>query len=368
MLYLHIPYCHRKCTYCAFYSTVTGASTQPYVDAICEELRRRSSSMEHPLQTVYFGGGTPSLLPLPQLDKIVEAIRDNYDVSQLQEVTLEANPEDLTKDYLSELSRFQFFNRISIGIQSFHDGDLRLLNRRHNALQAVAAVENAAEAGFDRLSVDLIYGLPNQSLSDWKANLDRLEGMPVSHLSAYALTVEEGTMLCRQIEQGRLQPAEESEQIDHYYALLDWAAAHGFEQYEVSNFAMPGYKALHNSRYWNRTPYLGVGAAAHSFDGMRRRWNVADVERYIGSVMSGPIDQEEEELTMKDAHNEYVMTALRTVDGIDKRLVSPPFAQRLQEGIRRFVEAGLIFDTSTHYRPTPEGLLHADGIAAALFL
>ena len=204
MLYLHIPYCHRKCTYCAFYSTVTGASTQPYVDAICEELRRRSSSMEHPLQTVYFGGGTPSLLPLPQLDKIVEAIRDNYDVSQLQEVTLEANPEDLTKDYLSELSRFQFFNRISIGIQSFHDGDLRLLNRRHNALQAVAAVENAAEAGFDRLSVDLIYGLPNQSLSDWKANLDRLEGMPVSHLSAYALTVEEGTMLCRQIEQGQI--------------------------------------------------------------------------------------------------------------------------------------------------------------------
>ncbi len=368
MLYIHIPYCHRKCTYCAFYSTVTKGGTQAYVDALCQELKRRSHCMEHPLRTVYFGGGTPSLLPVGQLAQVVDAIRNHYDTTALEEVTIEANPEDLTPAYLADLRGLAFFNRISVGVQSFHDDDLRLLNRRHDSRQAQEALENAADAGFSNLSVDLIYGLPNQSLEAWLDNLNHLEDSPIRHLSAYSLTVEEGTMLHQQIGQGRVVPCDEDTSLSHYQALLRWAAGHDFHQYEISNFARPGYTAVHNSRYWNRTPYLGVGAAAHSFDGLNRRWNVADTRRYIHSVMSGPIEHEEEELTLKDAHNEYMMTALRTVAGIDKNLVSAPFANRLQQDIQRFVATGLILDTPTHYRPTPEGLLHADGIAAELFL
>ena len=368
MLYVHIPYCHRKCTYCAFYSTVTAEGHQAYVNALCLELGRRRHSLEHPLRTVYFGGGTPTLLTIAQLAQIVEAIRSNYDVGTLEEATIEANPEDLTATYLSDLRQLDFFNRISIGVQSFHDTNLRLLNRRHNSHQAQEALENAAAAGFDNLSVDLIYGLPNQSVDTWLDNLHHLEGIPIKHLSAYALTVEEGTMLHQQIGQGRVVPCDEDTSLSQYQALLRWSADHDFHQYEISNFARPGHTAVHNSRYWNRTPYLGVGAAAHSFDGLNRRWNVADTRRYIDSVLSGPIDHEEEELTLKDAHNEYLMTALRTVAGIDKNLVAAPFANRLRHDIQRFVATGLILDTPTHYRPTPEGLLHADGIAAELFL
>ena len=368
MLYLHIPFCHRKCTYCAFYSTVLAGNRQEYVDALCIELSRRSHCMEHPLRTVYFGGGTPTVLTIPQLAKIIDAIRNNYDLSVLEETTIEANPEDLTTEYLSDLRQLSFFNRISIGVQSFHDADLRLLNRRHNSRQAFEALDNAAAVGFDNLSVDLIYGLPNQSLDAWLDNLILLEGMPIQHLSAYALTVEEGTMLQQQIGQGRVAPCDEDTSLSHYQALLRWSADHDFHQYEISNFARPGHTAVHNSRYWNRTPYLGVGAAAHSFDGLHRRWNVADTRRYIDSVLSGPIDHEEEELTLKDAHNEYLMTALRTVAGIDKNLVAAPFAGRLQHDIQRFIAADLILDTPTHYRPTPEGILQADGIAAELFL
>ena len=368
MLYLHIPYCHRKCTYCAFYSIVTTGDKQAYVDALCLELKRRSHCMEGPIRTVYFGGGTPTVLTVPQLAQVVESIRSHYDVSALEEVTIEANPEDLTTDYLSDLRQLAFFDRISIGVQSFRDADLCTLNRRHTSQQALEAVENAATAGFKNLSVDLIYGLPNQTVDDWLSNLSRLESLPINHLSAYALTVEEGTMLYQQIGQGKVKVCDEDVQLSHYQSLLRWAEDHGFHQYEISNFARQGHRAVHNSRYWNRTPYLGVGAAAHSFDGSRRRWNVADVQRYISSVQSGPIDHEDEEISLKDAHNEYLMTALRTVEGVEKRLVARPFADRLMHSMQRFVAEGLILDTPTHYRPTPEGLLLADGIAADLFV
>lgn len=368
MIYLHIPYCHRKCTYCAFYSAVTKADKQGYVDALCEELRRRRHEQEHPIRTVYFGGGTPSLLTIPQLRQIVEALRANYDVERVEEVTLEANPEDLTPQYLQGLKTLDFVNRLSIGVQSFSDADLRLLNRRHAAADSLRAVRDAAEAGFGNISVDLIYGLPGQTLSDWQENLRRLEGLPIKHLSAYALTVEEGTMLARQIEEGRIEAPQEEQQLSHYRALLAWAERCHFKQYEISNFALSGYRSKHNSRYWDRTPYLGVGAAAHSFDGARRRWNVADVQAYIDSVSRGPIAHEEEEIGIKEAHNEYLMTALRTVEGIDKRLVAAPFAARLSAAMQRYIAGGLILDTPTHYRPTPEGLLHADGLAAELFI
>lgn len=368
MLYVHIPYCHRKCTYCAFYSAVTAADKQGYVEALCRELEGRRSEMTHPLRTVYFGGGTPTLLSSAQLGQIVEVIRRNYNVSKLEEATIEANPEDLTAEFLQELSGLDFFNRVSIGVQSFRDEDLRILNRRHTAKQSREAVERVLQAGIGNISIDLIYGLPRQDLEGWRANLAIVDELPVMHLSAYALTVEPGTMLARQIGEGRVAPADEEVVMGQYQELRAWAAAAGFEQYEVSNFARSGFRSRHNSRYWDRTPYLGAGAAAHSFDGLCRRWNVADVKQYIEGSGLGMVPCEQERLSPEDGYNEFLMTALRTVEGIEKSQVPQAFSNRLEHDVRRYVVAGLIEDTATHYRPTAEGLLHADGIASELFI
>ena len=368
MIYLHIPFCHRKCTYCAFYSVVAAGDRQAYVDALCKELAMRRHEAGHPVSTVYFGGGTPSVLSVGQLGQIVDALAAHYDIGAVEEATLEANPEDLTPEYLHALAALGFFNRISIGVQSFSDSDLKLLNRRHSALQAVEAVHNAFDAGFNNISIDLIYGLPHSDTEQWRENLRQVEQLPVSHLSAYALTIEPGTILAKQVESGRIVTVGEEEVLRQYGALCMWAGAHGFEQYEISNFCRPGCKARHNSRYWDRTPYLGVGAAAHSFDGEYRRWNVADVKQYVESVAAGHIAHEEEQLGLKDAHNEYLMTALRTVEGIAKDKVMQPFAARLAKEVQKFVDAGWVEETPTHYRPTAEGLLHADGMAAELFI
>lgn len=370
MIYIHIPYCHRKCTYCAFYSAVTKRDTQPYADALCTELVIRSHEATHPIRTIYFGGGTPSLLPIPQLAQIASTLRSHYDLSQVQECTLEANPEDLTPYYLEELKALHLVDRISIGIQSFNDNDLHTLNRRHSAAQAIMAVHNAYDSGFHNISIDLIYGLPNQSLPDWVQNLNRLTTlMPyINHLSAYSLSVEPGTILSRQIEEHRIMLANEDVVLQQYHKLIDWTQTQGFKQYEISNFCKPGCQSKHNSRYWNRTPYLGIGAAAHSFDGTHRRWNVADEQQYISSALAGHPDFDDEELTLKDAYNEYIMTALRTTQGIDKQLISTPFQRHFIQSASKFLQNGLLQETATHYHPTPEGLLHADGIAAELFL
>lgn len=369
MLYIHIPYCHHKCTYCGFYSVAGRRDTEPYVDALCRELVARKT--DKPLKTIYFGGGTPSVLTARQLARIVQTIGENYNLSQLEEATLEANPENLTTEYLADLADMHFFNRLSIGIQSFDDAELHLLNRVHNSLQARQAVADAADAGFGNISVDLIMGLPGQTAEAWHCNLDALAGLltisAVKHLSCYELTLEPGSILERQIAQGRVALADDDTLAAQYALLLEWCAANGFEQYEVSNFSRPGFRSRHNSRYWNRTPYIGAGAAAHSFDGTVRRWNLPDVEQYITGAASGQIPFEEERLTQDDAYNEYVMTALRTVEGIDKAMVAEPYRKGLAEKIQPFVSKALVTETPTHYRPTPSGLLRADGIAVALF-
>lgn len=360
MLYVHIPYCHRKCTYCAFYSQAGKHDTEAYLQALCQEITSRREPSRR-VRTLYFGGGTPSLLTSEQLGRIIDCLRKNFDLSQLEEATMEANPEDISTDYCKELLSIGF-NRLSIGIQSFRDSDLHTLNRVHNAQQALNAIAAAQEAGFRNISVDLIYGLPNQSMEDWQENLQKVQQLNVQHLSCYALTVEEGTMLDRQMAMGRVQPASEELVAAQYKALYDWTQESGFQQYEVSNFCRTGFHSRHNSRYWNRTPYLGFGAAAHSFDGQRRRWNIA----FLPTYLSQKDYFEEETLSQEDAHNEYIMTALRTTEGIEKALL--PYPDNLARAIHKYLVAGLIAETPTHYRPTHEGLLHADGIAADCFI
>ena len=368
MIYIHVPFCHRKCTYCAFFSKPVGSgqwAVGSYVDVLLEEMRQRRDEQAHPIKTVYWGGGTPSILPLRELERIVKALHDNFDLSQVEEATLEANPEDLTMDYLQGLKKIGLINRLSIGIQSLDDEMLRLLNRRHTAAQAIEAIENAHKAGFHNISADFIYGLPEVGGRKSEVGGDFSYLIPhtsylISHLSAYALTIEPGTALAVQVEQGRVVLPDEEEVVRQYYALRQQFLNAGFRQYEVSNFARPGYESKHNSRYWNRTPYLGLGPSAHSFNGFRRRWNKPD-----GTF-------EEETLTPADAYNELLMTSLRTTRGLSLDTVPEEYKERLHREMQPYIDCGWIVVRSEvggmRYAPTPEGLLHADGIAAALFV
>ena len=372
MIYLHVPFCHRKCTYCAFYSKPARGvdAFGRYVDALLAEMEQRKGEQPHPIRTVYFGGGTPSILPLAELTRIVDGLRRCFDLSQVEEFTLEANPEDLTPDYLAGL-RTLGFNRLSVGIQSLDDSQLRLLNRRHTARQALDALENAHRAGFHNISADFIYGLPHGNFQFSIFNFQL-----ITHISAYALTVESGTALDLQVRQGRVVLPGEEEVVRQYHALRQQFEEDGFQQYEVSNFARPGYHSRHNSRYWDRTPYLGLGPAAHSFDGRKRRWNLPDNQLHISTLTSNTSDTRnyyaEETLTPADAHNELLMTALRTTRGLPLSAVKEEHRPHLISAMQRYIACGWIAAESDgnqqFFLPTPEGLLHADGIAAELFV
>ncbi|MBP3763960.1 MAG: radical SAM family heme chaperone HemW [Bacteroidales bacterium] len=386
MIYIHVPFCHRKCTYCAFHSRPSQGSNERYVNALVNEMALRKGEWRGPVRTLYFGGGTPSILSLNELGRIVEALHRHFDLSHLEEMTLEANPEDLDRDYLEGL-RSLGFNRLSVGIQSLDDAMLHLLNRRHSAAQALQALETAQSVGFENISVDFIYGLPRQfQFSTFNFQL-------VTHISAYALTVEPGTALAMQMEQGRVALPGEEEVVRQYHALHEVFTREGFVQYEVSNYARPGYESRHNSRYWDRTPYLGLGPAAHSFalsdDGFtsvahsgKRRWNLADNERYMASLASGTSQTsgtskaspyfEEELLSERDACNELFMTSLRTVRGLQVAALPQRYREPLIRAMRPYVECGWVEVEGQlellRFRPTAEGLLHADGMAAALFV
>ena len=361
MIYIHIPFCHSKCTYCAFHSRpVSRAGVSPYaqyVDALIEEMRQRKGEQAHPIRTVYFGGGTPSILPLNELERIVRALHECFDLSQVEECTLEGNPEDLTADYLRGLRGMGLVNRLSIGIQSLDDDMLRLIGRRHTAAQALAAVEEAHRAAFHNLSVDFIYGLPGNS------RFSSLDFRLVSHVSSYALTVEPTTALARQVEQGRVALPDEDELVRQYYDMCNLLENNGLFQYEVSNFARPGFLSRHNSRYWDRTPYLGLGPSAHSCDGYRRRWNSA-----MAAGNGTWRVEDEETLTAADACNELLMTSLRTTAGLHVNQVPEAYRSQVVRKMQRYLECRWIVAEEDCYRPTREGLLYADGMAAALFV
>lgn len=342
------------------------------VQAILRELElQRDYLGGATLQSIYFGGGTPSLLDLAELEQIFEKIYTLHPVAADAEITLEANPDDLTPAKLRDLRAYTPVNRLSIGIQSFHDADLQWMNRAHTAEHARACLHDAVVAGFQDLTIDLIYGAPSTSDAYWAENVQLALDAGIPHLSCYCLTVEEGTALAHFVRQGRSEPVEEEKAIRQFEYLQDATAAQGYEHYEISNFALPGRYARHNSAYWQGAHYLGVGPSAHSFDGRSRQWNVANNAHYIKSLEAGVLPFERELLTPAQQYNEYVMTGLRTVWGCAESRINAfgePYAGYFRQAIRPFLQHGTVEQgEGAVYRLTRSGKVLADQIASALF-
>ncbi|MBR5696368.1 MAG: radical SAM family heme chaperone HemW [Paludibacteraceae bacterium] len=370
-IYIHIPLCRSRCVYCDFYSSTFDGNRSELVEAICAELTERRDYLRGAtVKTLYFGGGTPSLLRPDELSKIFSAVEANYPCA-FEEVTLEANPDDLSDDFLTSLKRFPI-NRLSIGIQSFHDDDLTLLNRRHTAEEAKAAVRRCQSHGFPNISIDLIYGLPNQTLSAWEDNLRQAIELDVPHISAYHLTYEEGTKIYRMLQKGEVREVDEELSVEMFHLLRSMLQEAGIQQYEISNFARPGYHARHNSSYWDGTPYLGAGPAAHSFDGKDRRWNISNTRRYIEAIRTGEPYYEMEVLDETSSYNDYVITSLRTIAGMDldvlaERFGEPYYSYCLRQ-VRPFVGDGVAVVEENHVRLTEKGLFLSDAVMEELMM
>lgn len=315
-LYIHIPYCHAKCSYCDFFSTPRADSVDSYVDALLVELSLRRNEIAQSFSTVYIGGGTPSILSEEQLARLIEGIGKTVDIASLEEFTIEANPEDVTPQWCETIKRLGV-NRVSMGVQSFDDEQLAIINRRHSSQDAIHAIETLRSSGINEISCDLIYGLPGQTLDSWKHSLCRLLDFDLPHFSSYLLSYEPGTRLFQQLKHGKVEEASEELAQDMYSYLIEEAARRGYEHYEISNFSKLGHNAVHNSNYWRDLPYLGLGVSAHSFDGHVRRFNANKIKDYIDCMSQRLLYCEVEEETADERHNDYIIVALRTAQGID---------------------------------------------------
>ena len=324
-IYIHIPFCKKRCTYCDFYTEVAPKLIPRLVDSICKEIEIRADYLpSNQIDTIYFGGGTPSVLKPEQFSAIFKAIYATFSVSENAEITFESNPDDLSVHFFESISSLPF-NRISIGIQSFDNEDLKRINRRHNGNQAVEAVQNAQKAGFDNISIDLIYGLPYQTIEKWEKQLDMALSLHVQHISSYGLTYEEGTKLWEQREKGEIIPVDDDTMNEMYLLLVKKMKEKGFDAYEISNFAQKDYRSRHNSSYWKQQPYIGLGPSAHSYNISERQWNISSILKYIYAVENKTDFYETENLTVSEKFNDYVMVSLRTAEGIDLEYIEKEF-------------------------------------------
>ncbi|MDR1584771.1 MAG: radical SAM family heme chaperone HemW [Prevotellaceae bacterium] len=369
-IYIHVPFCKQRCAYCDFYTEVAPQFIETYIDALVREFYLRKDYLPvAPVRSIYFGGGTPSVLSVAHFNRIFNAVSELYKLDEDAEITLEANPDDLTDAYLSEIASLPF-ERLSIGVQSFDDGDLKRINRRHTSLQAIEAVRNAQKAGFMNISIDLIYGLPGQDLERWKKQLEQAFALKVQHISAYGLTYEEGTKLWRQRAKGEVRATTDETMNEMYQLLLETVKNNGFEAYEISNFAKPGFRSRHNSSYWKQRPYIGLGPSAHSFDGVSRQWNVASIRKYTDALANNSPSFEREELTLFDRYNDYIMVSLRTSEGIDEAYIRLEFGKELAsyclENIKRFIQTEKIYRLNGNFRLTTAGILISDHIIMTL--
>ena len=367
-IYIHVPFCQSRCAYCDFYSTTLLTHREAYVDTVCRELRLRQHELQgEPIKTIYFGGGTPSTLTIEELRRILENIFHLSSFNfQLEELTLEANPDDLTEEYIQGLRTLPI-NRISLGIQSFHDRTLRLVGRRHTAEEAIDAVHRLQEAGLTNISIDLIYGLPGETLDDWAYSLDQAIALGVKHISAYHLTYEEGTRLWRMQEQGLVAPIDEEQSVRSFELLREKLLAAGYEHYEISNFALPGYRSRHNSSYWQGTKYIGIGPGAHSYDGRNRRWNLSSLTDYIATPHEEDVPHEVEHLTIEERYDERIITELRTARGIDLTGLLADIGDTYHTHCLRcatpYINRGqLIHTEDNHLRLIPESILISDAV------
>lgn len=367
-VYVHIPFCASRCSYCDFFSTLRLDEVgHDYVEALIAEARLRKAELNgKPVKTLYMGGGTPSQLPLPLLARLIDGLKATLDLNAVQEFTLEANPDDVTPEW-SAAVRALGVNRVSMGVQSFQDAVLRLVGRRHTARQAIDAVASLRHAGIDNISIDLIYGLPGQRLETWAESVRQAVDLRPQHISAYGLTYEPGTRLWQQRECGEVVEASEDQYLDMYRVLVGLLQVAGYEHYEISNFALPGYRSRHNSSYWNETPYLGLGAAAHSYDGTMRRSNPADLCGYIRRITSGQPACQVEDLAWWERYDERVMLGLRTADGVDAHRLRSDFGDKawahFVSEARRHIDAGnMICTDDGRYILTSDGIVLSDSV------
>ena len=368
-IYIHIPFCESRCAYCDFYSTTLLRHREAYIETVCRELQSRLHELAgEQIKTIYFGGGTPSTLTIEELERIFKCIADlkATDDKGNIEITLEANPDDLTETYVQGLRTLPI-NRISIGIQSFHDRTLRLVGRRHTAAEAIGAVRRCQGMGLTNISIDLIYGLPGETLEDWSHSLDQAIALDVPHISAYHLTYEEGTRLWRMKEQGIVTPIDEEQSIAAFNMLRSKLLAAGYQHYEISNFALLDCHSRHNSSYWQGTRYIGIGPGAHSYDGTNRRWNLSSLTDYIATPPGEDVPHEVEHLSTEERYDERIITELRTARGIDLTGLLADFGERYHAHCLRcatpYMNRGQLIHTADNYlHLTPESIFISDAV------
>lgn len=371
-IYIHIPFCKQACSYCNFHFSTSVKYKDEMVKAIMQELElQRDYLQTQTLSTIYFGGGTPSLLSAEEINHITDTIGRLYNLDGLQEVTIETNPDDLTQAYIKSL-RNTIVNRFSIGVQSFFDSDLIYMNRAHNASEADYAIKASQDAGFTNITIDLIYGTPGLSDENWKQNLRTVNQLGIPHLSSYALTVEEGTALHHNITKKKATPVNNTQSAKQFEILMDETEKMGFEHYEISNLAKEGHRAIHNTSYWEGKPYLGIGPSAHSYDDKTRRWNIANNALYMKSILTeNKLNFEEEVLTPEESLNEYIMTSLRTIWGLDMNHVAnkwgSDYANQIEQQVSKFIEQEQAMYKEQNITLTKQGKLFADHIASELF-
>lgn len=370
-IYIHIPFCKSRCIYCGFYSTTLLDLRKKYINAVCREMELRKNYIREPFSTIYLGGGTPSLLDEAELTKLFLYINNVYDVDRNAEITMECNPDDITPEFTNMLSRLPI-NRVSMGAQTFADSRLRLLHRRHNSDEVKHAVKLLREAGIKNISIDLMFGFPDESLSQWKEDISAALALNVEHISAYSLMYEEDTPLWKMLNTGKVKEIDEELSLTMFKELVCQLTDAGYEHYEISNFARPGYRSRHNSSYWHQVPYIGLGAAAHSFDLNSRQCNVADLKLYIEEINNGIIPMEREELDNDTTFNDIITTALRTSDGIDLNAMETRLGKRYRNTLisaaGKHIEQGLLEIRHDRLRLTSEGIFISDMVMSDLMI
>ena len=371
-IYVHIPFCKTLCNYCDFYHIISPGDHSEFIKALLHETKTRQDYIGNdPVSTIYIGGGTPSVLSVKELETILNCLKTWFSIEQDSELTIELNPDDITYNYLKELKKLEF-NRISLGVQSWRDEDLKMLNRRHTEAQAEKALQETLDAGFENVSIDLIYGIPGMGLKEWEKNISKTIKYDIKHLSAYHLTIEPGTVFGKMKEKGLIKEIDEEESTAEFNMLLKKTESAGFVQYEISNFSKPGYFSVHNSNYWKQIPYIGLGPSAHSFNGYSRQWNVSDIIKYIKQVTNDEQFFEKEELDAKTRFNEYIMTSLRTMWGIDLDYVESTFEKEGYDYVinlsGKFIDYGLMRRNQTNLILTNQGKMISDNIISEFMM